>query len=369
MSEPFEQKDYGEYFKILEEQLNNPVKKPRNIPEPQKTPSETKPQRVKIKIKKPIVIVAALLIVAIISGIVLFSQGKEKVEIPTEEPVSSIPVVSDVQEEEEVLFPLEGDIPDVLQTNDAPCAIVIDRTENKVIAARNPNTKAYPASTLKVMTLLVAAENITNLEDTFTMTYEITDPLYLAGATITGFLSGETVPLKDMLYGIILPSGGDAAVGIGVKIAGSEEAFVQMMNQKAQELGMKNTHYANATGLHNEGNYTTAYDMALLIDAAMKNDLCREILSTPKYTTTFTDKHPEGLLFESTLFSHMRGTEPETATIVGGKTGYISMSKYCIASFGVSNQSGKEYIVVTLGNSSLWPAMKGQIALYKEYAK
>jgi D-alanyl-D-alanine carboxypeptidase (penicillin-binding protein 5/6) len=201
------------------------------------------------------------------------------------------------------------------------------------------------------------------------MSYEITDPLYKEGATITGFLSGETVPLKDMMYGVILSSGGDAAVGLAVKIAGSEEAFVEMMNQKAKELGMKNTHYANATGLHNEGNYTSAYDMAILIDAAMKNELCREILTTKTYTTVSTEQHPEGLPFESTLFSHMKGTEPETATIIGGKTGYISMSKYCIASFGVSEQSGDEYIVVTLGNSSRWPAMNGQITLYKEYAK
>ena len=368
MSEPFEQKDYGEYFKYLEEQLNNPPKKPQNIPEPQESPSETKTQTAKIKIRKPVVIVAVVLIVAIILGIVLFSGDKDE-EKPIEEVVNSTPTVSDIEPEEEVLFPLEGDIPDVLQTNDAPCAIVINRTQNKVIATRNPHTKAYPASTLKVMSLLVAVENITSLEDTFTMTYEITDPLYLAGATITGFLSGETVPIKDMLYGIILPSGGDAAVGMAVKIAGSEKAFVEMMNQKAKELGMQNTHYANATGLHDEGNYTSAYDMALLLNAAMKNELCREILSTPKYTTTFTDKHPEGILFESTMFSHMKGTEPETATIAGGKTGYISMSKYCLASFGVSNQSGDEYIVVTLGNSSLWPAIKGQIALYKEYAK
>lgn len=368
MSEPFEQKDYGEYFKALEKSLNNTEKKISNIPETREKPSEITPQKSKIRVRKSTVIVAIILVAAIIIGIVLAVAVTGKKEPKTAEIINSVPSVTDV-ETEEVLFPLKGNIPDITVENDAPCIIVVNRTKNKVIAARNPHTKAYPASTLKVMTLLVAAENLTNLEDAFTMSYEITDPLYKEGATITGFLSGETVPLKDMLYGIILPSGGDAAVGVAVKIAGSEKAFVEMMNQKAKELGMENTHYANATGLHNEGNYTSVYDMAILTDAAMKNDLCREILSTAKYTTTFTDKHPEGLLFESTLFSHMKGTEPETATIVGGKTGYVNMSKYCITTFGVGKQSGDEYIVVTMGNSSRWPAMNGQITLYKEYAK
>ena len=141
------------------------------------------------------------------------------------------------------------------------------------------------------------------------------------------------------------------------------------MNKKVKELGLKNTHFTNVTGLHNEQNYTTAYDMAIMLDAAMQNKLCKEILSTYQYTTAKTPQHPEGILLSNTIFEYMYGNEPGTATILGGKTGFVNESGYCIASFGSCNENGNEYIVVTLGNSSRWPAFYGQIDLYKEFAK
>jgi D-alanyl-D-alanine carboxypeptidase (penicillin-binding protein 5/6) len=109
--------------------------------------------------------------------------------------------------------------------------------------------------------------------------------------------------------------------------------------------------------------------MAVILDAALQNDFCKEVLSTFQHTTAITEQHPEGILLSSTLFSHMYGTEPETATILGGKTGYLSEAGHCIASYGKCNENGNEYIVVTLGNSSKWPSYFGQIDLYKEFAK
>ena len=219
------------------------------------------------------------------------------------------------------------------------------------------------------MTLLVAAENITDFEDTFTMTLDITDPLFVAGASVAGFLNGEEVTMTDLLYGTILPSGADAAMGLAIKVAGSEKAFVKLMNEKVKELRLQNTHFANVTGLHDEENYSSAYDMAIILDAAMQNELCRTVLSTYQHTTRVTEQNPEGILLSSTLFTYMYGDEPETATILGGKTGFVNESGYCIASFGKANESQNEYIVVTLGNSARWPAFYGQIDLYKEFAK
>ncbi len=246
--------------------------------------------------------------------------------------------------------------------------VMINHDTNQIIAARNSNVKAYPASTTKIMTLIVAAEHITDFNDTFTMTYEITDPLYVEGATVAGFSAGEVINMYDLLYGTILPSGGDAAIGLAIKIAGSEAKFAEMMNEKATEMGLKSTHFVNCTGLFNENHYTTAEDMAIIIRYALDNELCKKILSTYKYTTSITDKHPEGILLENTIFKYMYGNESGTASIVGGKTGFVNESGYCIASFGTGN-TGNNYVCVTLGALSRWPAIYDQINMYKKFAK
>lgn len=246
--------------------------------------------------------------------------------------------------------------------------IVINCETNKVVAARNARERCYPASTTKIMTILTACDYITDYNKTFTFSYEITDPLYVQEATMAGFADGESVTMTDMLYGAILPSGADATVGLALSIAGSEEDFVKLMNKKAKELGLKNTHFTNSSGLFDDNHYTTAEDMAVIVRAAMKNDLCRKILSTYQYTTAATPQHPEGILLTSTLFSHMYGTEPEGSDILGGKTGFVNESGYCIASFGKSDE-GTEYVCVTLKGVSVWPTTYDQIDLYSKYAK
>lgn len=369
MPNGFDNKDYGDYFKTLEESLNKPQKRRNSEPEPEPERKEFLLPKFKIKFNKSVaaVVLAAVLLVTTVSvGISIAVKNRNE----PEEDVTSQPAEIKEEKEEKISYTFPAaETPDILSANDAACAIIVDKSTNQVVAARNAHQRAFPASTTKIMTLLVAVENITDLNETFTMTYEITDPLFVQGASIAGFLNGETIPLIDMLYGAVLPSGADAAVGLAIHIAGSEEAFVELMNKKVKDLGLENTHFTNVVGLHNEDNYSTAYDMAIITDAAMQNELCREILSTYQYTTTKTPQNPDGILLSSTLYSYMYGTEPETATIMGGKTGYVNESGYCIASYGAGNQSGKEYIVVTLGNSSLWPAIHGQIALYKEYAK
>ena len=201
-----------------------------------------------------------------------------------------------------------------------------------------------------------------------TMTLDITDPLYVAEASVAGFLNGEVISMTDLLYGLILPSGADAAVALTQKISGGETEFVKLMNAKAKELGLKDTRFANATGLFDKEQYTTAYDMAIILETALKNPICKKVISTYQYTTSKTEQHPEGIPLSATLFEYMYGTEPETATILGGKTGFVNESGYCIASYGTNNTTGNEYIVVTLKNSSRWPAFHGQIDLYKQFA-
>ena len=200
------------------------------------------------------------------------------------------------------------------------------------------------------------------------MTNEIIDPLYRAEATVAGFSAGEQVNMNDLLYGTILPSGGDAAMGLAIKIAGSEQEFVGLMNKKAKELKLGSTSFKNCTGLFDKEHYTTAYDMSVILRAAMENPVCKEILSTYKYTTSKTEKHPDGIELESTMFKYMYGTEPENATILGGKTGYVAESGFCLASFG-EGKNGKEYVCVTLSAPTRWPGVYDHIKIYKEYTK
>lgn len=243
--------------------------------------------------------------------------------------------------------------------------ILVDLENNKVLAERNADKKMYPASMTKIMTLIVAVENMKSLDDTFTMTYEILNPLIDEDASLAGFEENETITIKDMLYGAILPSGADATIGLAEAIAGSETDFVRMMNEKAEEMGLNNTHFTNTSGLHDENHYSTVLDMAVILEYALQNDLCREILSTYQYTTTKTKEHPKGILLESTLFSRMYGDEVDNVIIEGGKTGFTSEAQHCMASFAIKNN--KEYIVVTAMEDDKWGSVFDAFDIYEQY--
>lgn len=372
MSDNFNYKGYEDYFRELEGDIENSSASSKTPVKRTEAPHKRKRKKGVFKVvrfRKSAIIglfTAILLIVAIFAlpWNKIFSSAKMDVsgdgKVEKVEKVEEANVMNYATSDKTLAIP---------SSNDAKCAIIVDKSDNTIVAQRNIHTRAYPASTTKIMTLIVAAENLKSLDDTFTMTIEITDKVFLEEASAAGFMVGETVTVKDLLYATILPSGADGALGIAEKLAGSEAEFVKLMNQKVKELGLKNTNFTNVVGLHHKENYSSAYDMAIILDYALKNPLCKEILSTYQFTTSKTKEHPEGILLSSTLFSYMYGTEPETATILGGKTGFVNESGYCIASYGTNNENGNEYIIVTLGNSARWPAFYGQIDLYKEFAK
>lgn len=246
--------------------------------------------------------------------------------------------------------------------------ILINADTGEIIARKKHNSKMYPASLTKIMTALVAAENIDNFEDTFELSYKIIDPLYRRGASLAGFSSSENVKLIDLLYGTILPSGAEACSALAVYVSGSEKAFVELMNKKVKDLGLKNTNFANPHGLHDDQNYTTAQDMALILKAATENDLVNKILSTTEYTTSSTPQHPEGLTFTCTISRYINGLSTENgSSILGGKTGFVNESGNCVASFGVSF-SGNNYICVTGKSDSARKSGKDHIYIYSNYA-
>lgn len=244
-------------------------------------------------------------------------------------------------------------------------AILVDTSDNTILARRNADVKIYPASMTKVMTLLVVAENVDDISKSFKMTSAIIDPLYREGATLAGFCPGEKVAIADMIYGMILESGAEASVGLAVYIAGSEENFVKMMNSKAKELGLTNTNFCNVTGLHDKNHYTTCTEMAMIMQAAINNDFCRQVLSTEYYTVSANSYHEE-ITFHSGMFSRMYGTEPEVATIKGGKTGYTVNSANCLVSYAVTDDN-REIICVTADGGGKYVPIYDCIELYKNY--
>lgn len=246
-------------------------------------------------------------------------------------------------------------------------AILIDAETNTVLCEKDPDAKIYPASMTKILTALVACEQIDDLDDTFRMTQAIIDPIYLADLTMAGFVDGEDVPLRELIYGAILPSGAEATEALAIYIAGSEEAFAELMNEKAQELGLTTAHFVDASGLHNEDHYCTIRDMAVILQAALDNDLCREVLSTARYTTPPTNKHPDGVEMYNKFLVRAQGQELNGAQIIAAKTGYTAQAGNCCASYGVSPK-GRKCICVTANAWTSWYTVYDHVALYSQYA-
>lgn len=246
--------------------------------------------------------------------------------------------------------------------------IFIDLDSAAILAERNGKYRINPASMTKILTVLVAAEQLEaeDLDDTFTMTLDITDYSYIHDCSNVGFLDGETVTVRDLLYGTVLPSGGDAAVGLATYVAGSQEAFVELMNEKIEELGLSGTtHFTNCVGIYDENHYSTCYDMAMIMEAAVANELCREVMHARTYTTSFTEQHPEGITVSNWFLRRIEDKETG-GEVYCAKTGYVVQSGNCAASYGIDDD-GKEYICVTADAHSSWRCIYDHVALYSQF--
>lgn len=247
-------------------------------------------------------------------------------------------------------------------------AILVDADAGLVVAEKNGSAKMYPASMTKVMTLLVACEHITDLSEKLEITQDIVDYVKKEGASNCGFKAGEQVTMLDLLYGLILPSGADAALALVRRIAGSEEQFVALMNQKAQQLGISaTTHFTNCTGLYNDNHYSTAEDMAIIMRAAAQNSVAATILTTRSYTTQANNKRSTGLSF-SNLFLKRIDTQTTGGQVNFAKTGYVAKAGNCAVSYFTA-ASGRHYICVTGKTSGAWNVVSAHAALYSQYAK
>ena len=248
----------------------------------------------------------------------------------------------------------------------SPNAILMQARGGKILGEINGEERTYPASMTKIMTVIVAIENLDDLEAKITLTDEMFAGLYEQDATQAGFQPGEDVRVIDLLYGAMLPSGAECCIALADTISGSEADFAELMNKKAAKLGMDNTHFCDSTGLHNPDHYSTVKDIAVLMKYCIKNDTFREIVESPRHSTGVTNIHPDGITYYSTMFKNLSDPTVTGGKILGGKTGYTSEAGHCLTSF--AEIEGREYIFVSAGavgdNTNTIPHIQDAVNIY-----
>lgn len=196
------------------------------------------------------------------------------------------------------------------------------------------------ASLTKIMTAWVAIENIENLDAEVVITEADLKGLKEENASVAGFKVGDTVTYRDLVYGLMLPSGADAAQALANNLAGGNENFVKLMNYKAWRLGLKNTRFVNTTGLDAEGQYSTAEEIAIILREALKNEFFWELFTTDVYRTS-NGKYT----FKSTLSRLSESNNLDMDYVLGSKSGYTYAAGLCLAS--ITEYDGELYILVT----------------------
>lgn len=234
---------------------------------------------------------------------------------------------------------------DAFVTAEAAAVFGVDTKE--VIFQKNPFERLYPASITKIMTALIVIRD-GNLSDMVTVGPEtvITE----TGASLAHINPGDTLTMEQLLYGLMLPSGNDAGAAIAVHMAGSTDAFAEKMNETAHALGATDTHFVNPHGLSNEDHYTTAYDLYLIFNEAMKYPEFQKIIGTVSYRAEYTDGTGQTKIQEwknSNQYLNGKSKAPDGITILGGKTGTTRAAGSCLI-LGSQDESGNDYISVVL---------------------
>lgn len=214
--------------------------------------------------------------------------------------------------------------------------VLYNMNDDNIIFEQNKNEVIEIASLTKMMTSIIALENL-DLNEKVTIPKLAVENNY--GLSVAGFKVGEVVTVEDLLFGALLPSGADACISLAIKTSGSEEAFVELMNEKAKEIGMKNTSFKNVTGIDEEGHFSTVYDVSLLLKYALKNPEFKKIFETKEYKTT------NNLELESSVLSIGKHFNIDTSKIKGSKTGYTDEAGLCLAS--ISTLNNVDYLLVT----------------------
>lgn len=229
-------------------------------------------------------------------------------------------------------------------------AMLLEMNTGSLVYGKNLDMRREPASLTKVMTCLLAMER-GNLDDKITISDTALKGLDPNGSS-AGLVEGETLTLKELLYCLMISSANDAAPVIAEYISGSQDAFVELMNQRAKELGCTGTHFANPHGLHDDDHYSTARDLSRMMLEAMKFEAFREIIATERHYLEPTNKVSEERILDTTDFFISKKVSEQyyDSRVVGGKTGFTTPAGYCI--MFVAEDEGLEYLCVILGAES-----------------
>ena len=239
-----------------------------------------------------------------------------------------------------ILFDVKAEsFPNISSRN----VLLINMDSNDVIYEKSKEDKVLIASLTKIMTALVAIENIDNIDEKFVVTSDMIANIE-SDYTKVGFKAGDVVTYKDVLYGILLKSGADATNIIAISTSASIENFVEKMNEKAKELKLDNTHFENTIGKDSDENYSTAKDLSVLLKYAYKNEIFKEIFETENYKTT------DGKYDISGPLKYIHNDEFKMDYVKGAKTGYTKAAGLCLAS--ISEYKDHNYLLITIGNDS-----------------
>ena len=229
----------------------------------------------------------------------------------------------------------------------AETAIVMDMDTEEILYAKGIDEKRAPASTTKILTAMLAIEKVP-FETQITFTDEVNN--IEAGSTHIGIKPGETLTMKDCAYAILLASANEVSSGVAEYIGTTVPAFVDMMNQRAKELGCTNTHFVNANGLYDENHYTTARDLAIIAKAAFQNETFREVVKTPYYIVPKTNITDEERWLNNHHKMILQGSEYYEGCL-GGKTGYTEKAGNTLVTYAERN--GRKLVCALLADVNI----------------
>ena len=238
-------------------------------------------------------------------------------------------------------------------------AVLYNMNEDKIIYEKNAEEKVKIASLTKIMTTIVALENIENIKEPTVMPENAFNGL--DGYVVSGIKINETITYEDLLYGIMLPSAADCANAIAINISGDIDRFVELMNEKTQELNMKNTHFSNPVGIDDD-NYSTVNDIAKLLKYALKNEEFKKIFTTREYTTS------NNMKLKSTIIEKSEPYNIDVSNILGSKTGFTDDAGNCLATISKINNI-KYLLVTTKASTNKSYHIMDAVELYEYFSK
>lgn len=225
--------------------------------------------------------------------------------------------------------------------------IIMDLESGNIIFEKNAHNKVYPASTTKVLTALLAIENL-NLDDTVVVSKNAVYSTPI-GSSIMYLKPEEVISIKNLLYGLLLQSGNDAANALAEAVSGNIPDFINLMNLKLKEIGCNDTHFTNAHGFHDSNHYTTVFDMAKLFRYAVQNETFKEIIATKEITIPKTNKTEERTYKNTNKMFNPKYTKMYYEYVIGGKTGYTEEARGTFVGYG--KKDDKTVIVCSFDGS------------------